>query len=85
MDEVALLLRYLIIFGFFYLIYRMLMSVNVKVRKRPDMAKTEAGEDMVKDPNCNTYISLGSAIKAGVNGETVYFCSTECEREYRNR
>lgn len=80
-----MLLRYLIFFGFIYLVYRVYRSVIVKHVKRRDMARTLAGEDMVKDPNCNTFIPLDSAIVSKVNGKHYYFCSKECEKEYRNR
>lgn len=40
---------------------------------------------MVKDPNCNTYIPLESAIVARVNGRSHYFCSKECIDEYRRK
>lgn len=48
-------------------------------------AETSDGQEMVKDPNCNTYIPLDSAIVSKVNGRHHYFCSKECEREYRIR
>ena len=43
------------------------------------------GEEMVCDPHCGVYIPLGSALKRRVRGKTVYFCSKECEEEYRKK
>lgn len=37
---------------------------------------------MVKDPHCGMYVATELAISDGSQGETVYFCSEECRREY---
>ena len=79
------MLRYLIIFAFVYFVYRIFRSLIVNSPKKPDLAKTQEGEDMVRDPNCNTYIPLKSAIVGNVKGKSHYFCSKECEKEYRNK
>lgn len=77
--------RYLIIFAFVYFVYRIFRSVILGTPKKPDMARTQEGEDMVRDPNCNTYISLKSAIVGNIKGKSYYFCSKECEKEYRDK
>lgn len=63
----------------------MFRSASVKPPKKPDRARTPAGEDVVRDPNCNIYIPYDSTIKTVIKGETIYFCSKECEKEYRNK
>jgi len=40
---------------------------------------------MVKDPNCNTYVPLKSAIVANIKGKSHYFCSKECEKEFKDK
>lgn len=42
-------------------------------------------EEMVRDPQCGVYIPLSNALKRRVRGETVFFCSRECEEEYREK
>jgi YHS domain-containing protein len=37
---------------------------------------------MVKDLNCQTYISKKDAVRAERNGDTFYFCSRECRDNY---
>jgi YHS domain-containing protein len=37
---------------------------------------------MVRDPQCGVYLPLSNALKRRIKGETVYFCSRECEEEY---
>jgi YHS domain-containing protein len=78
-----LFFRYLILFSFIYLIYRIFRSAYIGSPRDTDM--TLSGEDMVNDPNCDTYIPKRSAIKAIIKGETLYFCSKECEREYSGK
>ena len=43
------------------------------------------GEELVKDPYCNTYVPIGDAITDTIDGETVYFCSKECRDAYREK
>ena len=48
-------------------------------RRRPD------GEEMVLDPQCNTYVPKGRAITRRVGGKTVAFCSDNCAKQYEER
>jgi YHS domain-containing protein len=50
--------------------------------RRPD--SSGEGEEMVRDPRCGVYVPVSSAMKKRIKGETVYFCSKECEEGYRN-
>jgi YHS domain-containing protein len=40
---------------------------------------------MVRDPQCGVYIPVTAALKRRMRGETVYFCSSECEDAYNQR
>ena len=40
---------------------------------------------LVRDPNCGTFVSPSSALATRVAGETHYFCSEKCRREYERR
>lgn len=77
--------RYLIFFIFVYLVFRGLRSFISQPGDRLNKAGTSAGEEMVKDPNCNTYIPLDSAIVGKVNGRHHYFCSKECLNAYKQK
>lgn len=49
----------------------------------PDTGNREGeGEEMVRDPQCGVYLPHSSARKRRIRGNTVYFCSRECEEEY---
>lgn len=78
-------LRYLIFSIFVYLVFRGLRSFLPQSGQRREMSRSSDGEEMVKDPNCNTFIPLDSAIITKVNGRHYYFCSKECAKEYKNR
>ena len=81
------MLRLIIAVVIVYLIYRLvktsLLPLGKKSEKFPRRPASIEGEDMVKDPYCNTYIPLSDAYKASVNGETLYFCSKECFEKYK--
>lgn len=38
-----------------------------------------------KDPICGMYVSEKDAITRQINGQTVYFCSENCAREYERK
>lgn len=40
------------------------------------------GAEMVRDPQCRTYIVRERAIARHIGGETLHFCSTACANEY---
>jgi YHS domain-containing protein len=41
-----------------------------------------AGEDLVEDPLCHTYVPVSNAYRLSSEGETLYFCSRECLETY---
>ncbi|MBE9535593.1 MAG: hypothetical protein IMF07_00295 [Proteobacteria bacterium] len=63
---------------------RLFKSIKSSMGGKENTAST-SGEEMVKDPNCDTYIPKADAIKKKVGGETLFFCSQKCLDEYRNK
>lgn len=51
-------------------------------KKTAPPQKTPQGEDMVRDPQCGTYIPRGDALEKTVGGQRHYFCSTRCRDEF---
>ncbi len=43
------------------------------------------GEDLVEDPHCHTYVPLSEAFRVDVDGKTLYFCSKECYKKFREK
>jgi YHS domain-containing protein len=68
-----------------YLLFKFLKN---SASRRPERSgygrvqKPVGGEDLVEDPVCRTYIPVSSAVKAVVDGKTVYFCSQKCLDAY---
>ncbi len=52
-----------------------------KSKKKPKK-KVNKEEELVLDPQCNTYIPLSDAVK-GPGGH--YFCGTECRDKFKNK
>lgn len=82
-----MIIRLVIALVIFYLAYRVgkyilkLPSENSRSFSGPRSEIT--GEDLVRDPQCGTYVPVTSAVKATIGGETFYFCSEECRDRYR--
>ena len=47
--------------------------------------KEGATKEMVKDPNCGTYVSQAEALRKMVAGKEHYFCSDKCAEEYSRK
>jgi YHS domain-containing protein len=50
-------------------------------RSAQDAVLQSAGE-LRKDPVCGTFVPISTSLKRVVNGETVYFCSTDCRERF---
>ena len=44
--------------------------------------RERVGGELVRDPNCGTYIPKTKAIAVGSGADVKYFCSTKCQDEY---
>jgi len=78
-----LLLRLVITFAIFYVLFSVLKSIVVRATGKSSIqvqSKAE-GEDMVFDPQCQSYIPKSGALEQ--SGK--YFCSQECARLYLSR
>ena len=78
----------LFLFGlFFYIGYRLLALVGriYFTRPAPPPAHTREGEEMVRDPQCGTFLPRGDAVAAVIAGEDHFFCSSACRDAYRGR
>ncbi|MFA5074110.1 MAG: hypothetical protein WC539_09485 [Nitrospirota bacterium] len=43
------------------------------------------GDEMVRDPECSTYIVKNRAVKRFIKGSPVYFCSEACAKQYEKK
>ncbi|OGQ83783.1 MAG: hypothetical protein A3F90_04210 [Deltaproteobacteria bacterium RIFCSPLOWO2_12_FULL_60_19] len=77
-------LRFLLFFALVYLFVSVLRSVFSWRRQQRDLRRreeTKLGEEMVLDPQCQSYLPKGSALLRG----GFYFCSEQCARLYLAR
>lgn len=78
-----ILLRLIIIFLICYIVLSALKSIfgASKIRSADREKFTEEGEEMVLDPQCQSYVPKGSAVVE--SGK--FFCSRECAQRYLSR
>ena len=74
---------------FIYLVLAILILKTIKKIFAPvgkdERKEINKGEDMVKDPNCNTYIPRHEALSCSIGGVKVFFCSKECMKNYKEK
>ena len=76
------MIRLLLMALFFYLVYTLFTFVLRSFSpKQVPPEKTTTGEEMVRDPNCGTYVPRGGAVRKGGD----YFCSEKCRDEYHKK
>ena len=61
------------------LVAALLIPVLISARRA---RRRVGGEELVKDPVCQTYVLRSRAVVGRGAGEPVYFCSAECARRY---
>jgi YHS domain-containing protein len=45
-------------------------------------ARRPEGDEMVQDPQCKVYVPVSRAVKKTFGGNTMYFCSEDCARNF---
>ena len=76
------------------LLVRMILAPFLTRRRNPQAspgprgsgsAPERQGGDLVRDPNCGTYVPKSRAIVIGSGDAARYFCSEKCRDEYAKR
>ena len=80
MRLLGLIVRVLLILFVIRMIVVWVRSLNAPRRapSSPARGAVRAGGDLVRDPQCGTYVPRINAIGALVSGKMEYFCSTSC-------
>ncbi len=73
----------LLIFGLVVSVFVLLVRALFPSANREEGA--DGTKDMVKDPNCETYIPQSEAIPKTVQGTDYFFCSKKCADEYSQK
>jgi YHS domain-containing protein len=63
-------------------LYGVIEGAGMDTRRVSARRRTQVTGHMVKDPVCGTYVVQGRALTAARNGQTAWFCSTECQRAW---
>ena len=64
-----------------YLLYRLI--AGKKPRQGPSKTELKAGEDLVQDPVCRTYVPISHAHRLSIDGKVCYFCGAACLEQYK--
>jgi YHS domain-containing protein len=62
---------------------RSLFSSFQSSSKTQEPRQSKAGGELKKDPVCGTYVAASTGITRQIEGQTLYFCSTQCRDKYR--
>ena len=68
-----------------YLLLKKLLFPPGRIDGRRRDERRIRGEDLVEDPCCHTYVPVSEAFRVKVGGKTLYFCSEECYRKFRDK
>ena len=53
--------------------------------QKPNQPATREGGQLVRDPNCGTYVPVTRALREGSGDNAVYFCSEACRTAWASR
>jgi YHS domain-containing protein len=82
-----MILRLLIAAVVIYILFRLFRKRAPQMggKDAPAQIRTAAaGEDLVEDPICHTYVPIGDACRLKMDGKTVHFCSPKCLEQYKS-
>jgi uncharacterized protein len=81
--------RFIVTLVILYLLYRlvkgMLRLYGTRPGRHQERTVIAIGEDLVEDSFCHVHVPVSQALKADMDGKTVYFCSRECLEKYVQR
>jgi YHS domain-containing protein len=82
-DTGLAMIRFIFFTILFFILYYLLLYLlkGILPRKKRTNPESEP-EELVQDPNCQTYIPKRSALKKKISGNSLYFCSQECLKNY---
>jgi YHS domain-containing protein len=81
-------MRILIVLILIFVLYYMVRGLLRPRRGERNTRETHSdiprtgGTELVKDPYCQTYVPMRTALQARVGGEDLFFCSEACRDRY---
>ena len=82
------MVRYLLFLILGIIVYQVLKGLIRSLTatgERGSRLSPARGDDLVRDPECETYVPRADALPAVVGGVTHYFCSSECLTKFTAR
>ncbi len=65
--------------------WQFLRAAETRTTRERAGTAPKAGEPMVQDPLCGTYLPKSTALSVEIAGRTHYFCSRKCADQYREQ
>jgi uncharacterized protein len=86
-DLLPWILRILVVL-FIVRLIRNFLAANARPAQKARAAGRAAaverpGGQLVRDPQCGTYVPMSTSVHLVSGGQTLYFCSVECRDAYR--
>jgi uncharacterized protein len=82
---VAWVLRVLVVLVVLWALWRLLRGVLQGAGMLASGTQPKPTVKLVRDPVCGVFVAPSTALVARAGGETAYFCSEKCRREWERR
>ena len=79
------LLQLLLLLALLRAVWRLIRGVLEGAGYQHVDGAVESGVKLVRDPNCGTFVSPSRSPAIRLGGQTLYFCSDKCRREWEKR
>lgn len=85
------MLKLIILCVAIYIVYKLFANDFIKRRVKSDEVEKAENErraaagEMVKDPECGTYVAVDDSLSIRDGGQTWYFCSYECRDKFLHK
>lgn len=78
-------LRVLVVLVVLWALWRLLRGVLEGAGMLGSGSRQAPSVKLVRDPVCGVFVAPSTALVARARGETAYFCSEKCRREWERR
>jgi len=87
---ISWIIRILVILFLIRIVLRFLYGLGGRANaprpaSKPTPPATREGGQLVRDPNCGTYVPMSRALREGSGDNAVYFCSEACRNAWAAR
>ena len=76
--------RLLIVAGLLFLLY-LLARRAIRMWGQANGGALSDPNQMIQDPVCKTFVPKGTAVSERIGGQTYYFCSSSCAKQFERQ